>query len=107
MASAGFLIASALGIGATARGVRAVRKTKLKMERAKKALNKPIQQAQTPEGRVQAAPAVEKTKELQKSLDPAQNKKKRRVNLFETEGGVLGQELSPTQVSKRNTLLGN
>ena len=33
--------------------------------------------------------------------------KKSRTALFETEGGVSGQELQPDQVTQRNTLLGN
>lgn len=33
--------------------------------------------------------------------------KKSRSALFETEGGVAGEELSPDAVTKRPTLLGN
>jgi len=33
--------------------------------------------------------------------------KRSRTALFETEGGVAGQELSPGGVTQRNTLLGN
>lgn len=33
--------------------------------------------------------------------------KKRRVNLFETQGSVLGQELQPSQVRRRDTIFGN
>lgn len=32
---------------------------------------------------------------------------RKRVNLFETAGGITGQELGGNQVSKRQTLLGN
>ena len=37
----------------------------------------------------------------------ARKAKKSRTALFETEGGVAGQELSPEGVTQRNTLLGN
>ena len=37
----------------------------------------------------------------------ARKAKKSRTALFETEGGVSGQELQPDQVTQRNTLLGN
>lgn len=37
----------------------------------------------------------------------ARKAKKSRSALFETEGGVAGQELNPENVEKRKTLLGN
>ena len=50
---------------------------------------------------IAVAPAVEEVKKAQDDT------KKKRTNLFATEGGVVGQELMPNQVSKRQTLLGN
>lgn len=45
--------------------------------------------------------AIDTVKEQKKNI------KKRRVNLFQTEGGVSGEELQPGQISQRKTLLGN
>ncbi len=58
--------------------------------------------AQALEKPIAVSPAVDDVKAAQ---DDA--RKKARVNLFATEGGVSGQELQPNQVSKRPTLLGN
>jgi hypothetical protein len=42
------------------------------------------------------------------SAEAAARKAKRsRSALFETEGGVAGEELNPSGVERRNTLLGN
>ena len=107
MATGGFLLASALGLVGTAKiAAVTLKNVKKSFNKKKAALNAPIAEAQTPEGEVQAPAAIEEVKEVQKSLDPIKNKR-RRINLFETAGGVSGQELSPTQVSRRNTLLGN
>lgn len=43
-------------------------------------------------------------KEIQ---DESASAKKARVALFQTPGGVAGEELNPDQVKKRTTLLGN
>lgn len=51
-------------------------------------------------GKVSTA-AVEKTEEEKKKA------KTGRSALYETEGGVSGQELSPDEVKRRSTLLGN
>jgi len=54
------------------------------------------------------APEPVKTKESVKGAEEDKGAtKRRRANLFETEGGVAGQELSPEQVQKRPTLFGN
>ena len=37
----------------------------------------------------------------------AKKSRRRRASLFETEGGVGGQELQPSQVAQRQTILGN
>ena len=37
----------------------------------------------------------------------ASNSAKKRAALFETQGGITGQEIDPNNVQKRNTLLGN
>ncbi len=46
-------------------------------------------------------PAVDQLKNSQTDIT------KKRLNLFATDGGINGQELTPNQVSKRPTLLGN
>lgn len=47
-----------------------------------------------------AAPVQETEEEKRKA-------KKSRVPLYETEGGVVGQELTPDQVQKRDNIFGN
>lgn len=37
----------------------------------------------------------------------AASTKGKRATLFKTEGGIAGEELDPSSVQKRNTLLGN
>lgn len=48
---------------------------------------------------------------IKPTIDTAQENRdknrKKRASLFETSGGVSGQELNPDQVQKRQTLLGN
>lgn len=45
---------------------------------------------------------------IEEGLDSEKEKAKRvRASLYETEGGMLGQELQPGQVQRRPTLLGN
>jgi hypothetical protein len=51
---------------------------------------------------IQAAQPVASVTDAQK--DTA---KKARQQLYSTEGGAVGQELNPSQVKKRETLLGN
>jgi len=44
------------------------------------------------------------TKEAQ--IDEKKNKR-RRANLFRTEGGVSGEELEPDETTRRSTIFGN
>ena len=69
--------------------------------KANKEMNRQKSIAADAANQVAVAPVVEEVKKSQESI------KKQRINLFETEGGILGQELQPNQVSKRQTLLGN
>ena len=71
---------------------RAGRKQRKRTERASAAIE---------ERPVKTVEAVAGVEEQRKDI------KKRRVNLFETAGGVSGQELDPTQITKRKTLFGN
>ena len=57
-------------------------------------------------GGAQKAPKVS-TAPVASTEDAARKAKKSRAALFETEGGVAGQELDPGAVSQRSTLLGN
>lgn len=43
-----------------------------------------------------------------KSVDRnIKKQKRRRAQLFKTEGGVVGEEILPEQISRRSTILGN
>jgi len=53
-----------------------------------------------------AAPKVAK-KSIVATVAGKEKSKASRASLFETEGGVAGQELSSGGVQQRNTLLGN
>lgn len=57
--------------------------------------------------KVQAPKPVAVDKALDTVEEDKAATKARRVNLFETEGGVSGQELTPEEIQKRPTLLGN
>ena len=60
---------------------------------------------------VQAVKKVFKAKRRKAVVDDVESSKeknrKKRASLFETAGGVAGQELNPDQVQRRQTLLGN
>lgn len=68
--------------------------------------------AATAAGAFKSSPKARAPKQLEKVADigaeaDKKKSKSRRASLFETEGGVSGQELNPDQVQKRPTLLGN
>lgn len=56
--------------------------------------------------KAQSAPVVVKAQENEIE-DQSKTAKATRASLFSTTGGVLGEELAPGQVKKRQTLLGN
>ncbi len=89
---------TALAIGLIGSGFAAssaIRQTRKQTKRAERATAAVTQRP------VETAPAVEEVKEEQKDI------RKKRVNLFETAGGVAGEELQPEQITQRKTLLGN
>ena len=85
-------VGAAAAIGGAASTIRQQRKAGKRADRA----------AAAAEDRpVDTAGAVDEVKTEQRNI------RRRRVNLFETAGGVSGEELQPGQVSQRRTLLGN
>lgn len=53
-------------------------------------------------------PVAQQAEPIKEDLKNEDSKAKQaRANLYATEGGVSGQELSPDQVQKRPTLFGN
>jgi hypothetical protein len=72
---------------------------KKKMQKAQSDIDASLRQ--TNANTVDAEAGTKPVEEQQKDI------KKRRVNLFKTQGGIKGEELSPNSISKRQTLLGN
>ncbi len=92
----GLETALAIGVlGSVFAGASATRQVRKQTKRAERAT------ASVEERPVQTAEAVEEVKGAQTDI------RKKRINLFETAGGVSGEELQPGQITQRRTLLGN